>query len=167
MFAMAVQPSTFSTTSHTAGRLHPDRSSRRRTVEAVAFVGVWVVAGYLLHLSSDAYLLLGIPLTIGFQLLVRRRPLRELFVRNTTQFSLGKRGLAMATGLALVPGHFAARALADSDWTLFGWYLAAIAGAFAAAFALRAGSMWAAVRSAWMHRVNWCDSAWRYGADGP
>jgi hypothetical protein len=21
--------------------------------------------------------------------------------------------------------------------------------------------------SAWMHRVNWCDSAWRYGADGP
>ena len=21
-------------------------------------------------------------------------------------------------------------------------------------------------RSAWMHRVNWCDSAWRYGADG-
>jgi membrane protease YdiL (CAAX protease family) len=148
MFAMAVQPSTFSTTSHTAGRLRSDRSSRRRTVEAVAFAGVWVVAGYLLHLSSDAYLLLGIPLTIGFQLLVRRRPLRELFVRNTTQFSLGKRGLAMATGLALVPGYFAARALADRDWTLFGWYLAAIAGAFAAAFALRASSVRAVVRSA-------------------
>ena len=145
---MAVQPSTLRTTSQTAGRLHSDRSSRRRTVEAVAFVGVWMMAGYLLQLSSDAYLLLGIPLTIGFQVLVRRRPLRELFARTTTRFSLDKTGFALAAGLALVPGYFAARALADSDWTLFGWYLAAIAGAFAAAFALRAGSMWAAVRSA-------------------
>jgi len=136
------------TTWQRAGRLPPDRSSRRRTVEAVAFVGVWVVAGYLLQLSSDAYLLLGIPLTIGFQLLVRRRPLREMFARTTTRFSLDKKGFALAAGLALVPGYFAARALADRDWTLFGWYLAAIAGAFAAAFALRAGSMWAAVRSA-------------------
>ena len=24
----------------------------------------------------------------------------------------------------------------------------------------------ATVTSAWIHRVNWCDSAWRYGADG-
>jgi len=140
--------STLRTTWQRAGRLPPDRSSRRRTVEAVAFVGVWVVAGYLLQLSSDAYLLLGIPLTIGFQLLVRRRPLREMFARTTTRFSLDKKGFALAAGLALVPGYFAARALADRDWTLFGWYLAAIAGAFAAAFALRAGSMWAAVRSA-------------------
>lgn len=143
-----VQPSTLRTTSQRAGRLHSDRSSRRRTVEAVAFVGVSMMAGYLLHLSSDAYLLLGIPLTIGFQLLVRRRPLRELFARTTTRFSLDKKGFALAAGLTLVPGYFAARALVDSDWTLFGWYLAAIAGAFAAAFALRAGSMWAAVRSA-------------------
>lgn len=145
---MAVQPSTLRTTSQRAGRLYRHRSSRRRTVEAVAFVGVWMMAGYLLQLSSDAYLLLGIPLTIGFQVLVRRRPLRELFARTTTRFSLDNNGFALAAGLALVPGYFAARALLDSDWTLFGWYLAAIAGAFAAAFALRAGSMWAAVRSA-------------------
>jgi membrane protease YdiL (CAAX protease family) len=117
-------------------------------MEAVAFVGVWMLAGYLLQLGSDAYLLVGIPLTIGFQVLVRRRPLRELFARTTTRFSLDKKGFALAAGLALVPGFFAARALVDSDWTLFSWYLAAIAGAFAAAFALRAGQMWAAVRSA-------------------
>jgi membrane protease YdiL (CAAX protease family) len=142
---MAVQPGT---TSRTAGRLFPDRSSRRRTMEAVAFVGVWMTAGYLLQLSSDAYLLLGIPLTMGFQVLVRRRPLRELFARTATRFSLDRKGFALAAGLALVPGYFAAGALADGDWTLFCWYLAAIAGAFAAAFALRAGKMWGAVRSA-------------------
>lgn len=107
-----------------------------------------MMAGYLLHLSSDAYLLLGIPLTIGFQVLVRRRPLRELFARNRTRFALDKRGFALAAGLVLVPGYFATRALVHSDWTHFCWYLAAIAGAFAAAFALRVGSMLAAVRSA-------------------
>ena len=144
---MAVQPSTLRTTSQTAG-LYSGRSSRRRTVEAVAFVGVWMMAGYLLQLSSDAYLLLGITLTISFQVLVRRRPLRELFARTMTRFSLDRKGFALAAGLALVPGYFAARALLDSDWTQFGWYLAAIAGAFAAAFALRAGSIWSAVRSA-------------------
>ncbi len=64
---MAVQPSTLGTTARTAGRRYPDRSSRRRTMEAVAFVGVWMMAGYLLHLSSDAYLLLGIPLTTAFR----------------------------------------------------------------------------------------------------
>src|SRR5690242_9943925 len=52
------------------------RSRWRRYVEVGAFVAVWVTAGYLLPLSSNGYLLLGIPLTFGFQLLVRRRPLR-------------------------------------------------------------------------------------------
>src|SRR5690349_16378682 len=96
MSAMAVQPSTLRVTSQTAGRLYPDRSSRRRTMEAVAFVGVWMLAGYLLQLGSDAYLLVGIPLTIGFQVLVRRRPLRELFAGTTTRFSLDKKGFALA-----------------------------------------------------------------------
>ena len=57
----------------------PDASRRRRVIEAAAFVTVWVTAGYMLRLSSNAYLLLGVPLTAAFQLLVRRRPLRELF----------------------------------------------------------------------------------------
>jgi len=40
----------------------PDASHRRRAAEAVAFVAVWMAAGYLLPISSDGYLLLGIPL---------------------------------------------------------------------------------------------------------
>lgn len=51
----------------------PDASQRRRAVEAIAFVAVWMAAGHLLPISSDGYLLLGIPLTVAFQLLVRRR----------------------------------------------------------------------------------------------
>ena len=125
-----------------------DTSRRRRSLEAVAFVAVWVVAGYLLPISANAYLLLGIPLTIGFQVLVRRRPLRELFAGNTTRFALGRRGVAIAAALAVVPGYHALQAATGGEWTLLGWYLAAMAGAVCAAFSLRASSVSAALRSA-------------------
>lgn len=121
---------------------------RRRTIEVVAFVGVWVAAGYLLPLSSNAYLLLGIPLTLGFQVLVRRRPVRELFAGNATRFSLGTRGLTVGAALALVPSYFAVQAVGGGDWTLVGWYLAAVAGAFLAAFSLQSSSVPAVLRSA-------------------
>ncbi len=107
-----------------------------------------MAAGYLLPVSANGYLLLGVPLTLGFQVLVRRRPLRELFAGGTTRFFLGRRGLAVSAAVAVVPGFYALRALAAGDWTLLGWYLAAMAGAVCAAFALRAGSVLGALRSA-------------------
>ena len=130
------------------GRRRPEASNRRRALESVAFVAVWVTAGYLLPVDANAYLLLGIPLTAGFQVIVRRRPMRELFASGTTRFHLGKRGLAVAAALAVVPGYYATRSASSGDLTLLGWYLAAVAGAFCAAFALRAGTVRAALRSA-------------------
>ncbi len=136
------------TTAHATSGQRPDTSKRRRAIEAVAFVATWVTAGYLLGLSSNGYLLLGIPLTAAFQLGVRRRPLRELFASGTTRFALDRRGAAMATVLAITPGYYAAQAFTAGDWTTFGWYLAAMAGAVAASFSLRASSILATVRSA-------------------
>ena len=71
---------------------------------------------------------------------MRRRPLRELYSRNATRFSLDRPGMAMAAVLGVVPGWFSAQALANGDWTTLGWYLAAVAGAIGAAFSLRATS---------------------------
>jgi membrane protease YdiL (CAAX protease family) len=116
-------------------------------MEAVSFVGVWVAAGYVLPIDANGYLLLGIPLTLAFQTGVRRRPVRELFAR-TTRFSLGTRGLPMAFAIAVVPAYYALQSLAGNGWSLRGWYLAAVAGAVCAAFALRAGSVRGALRSA-------------------
>ena len=123
-------------------------SQRRRVLEAVAFIAVWMSAGYLLGLSSNAYLLLGIPLTAAFQLVVRRRPLRELFAAGTTRFALDRKGAAIATVLAITPAYYAAGAFKAGDWTTFGWYLAATGGAVAAAFSVRASSVVATLRSA-------------------
>lgn len=75
----------------------------RRSVEAIAFAAVWVATGELLSLSPNAYLLFGIPLTAGFQLLVRRRPIKELWVRYGPDLSLRNVSFKLAIPLAIVP----------------------------------------------------------------
>ena len=75
----------------------------RRWIEAIAFVGVWILAGELLDLSPNAYLVFGIPLTTGFQLLMRRRAIGELWVRDGPGLSLRTVSLKLAVPLAVVP----------------------------------------------------------------
>jgi membrane protease YdiL (CAAX protease family) len=117
----------------------PDREARRRRVlGGFGFVAVWVAVGYLVCPNDLTYLLLGIPLTIGFQTLVRRRPLRELWVRDATRFTLDRRGLVLAAVLVAAPVYFGIQALPGAHWWLTGWYIAAAVGAVGAAFALRA-----------------------------
>ncbi|MEO7943357.1 MAG: hypothetical protein ABIR34_08150 [Marmoricola sp.] len=134
-----------STTARAVSRTLHDSSTRtsrdhrpRRLLEGFGFVAVWVTLGYLFPLNDQTYLLLGIPLTVGFQLLVRRRPLPELWVRDATRFTLDKRGLVLAAELVAAPAYFGACVLPGAPWWLIGWYLAGFVGAVGAAFALRA-----------------------------
>jgi membrane protease YdiL (CAAX protease family) len=107
-----------------------------------------MTAGFALHLPANGYLLLGIPLTAAFQVLVRRRPLRELFVAGTARFALTRKGGVMAAVLAATPGYYATEAVWDGDWLTSGWYLAAAVGAVAAGFALRAQTLATTLRDA-------------------
>jgi membrane protease YdiL (CAAX protease family) len=132
----------------TATSTEASASRRRRVVEALAFVGVWMAAGSLLHLPSNGYLLLGIPLTAAFQVLVRRRPLRELFATGATRFTLTRQGALGATLLAATPAYSAVRAVGEGDWVTVGWNVAARGGAVAAAFSLRARSIATTLRDA-------------------
>lgn len=140
--------STLRTATQSVRRVHQAPSRRRRTIETAAFIAVWMMAGWLLPISSNGYLLLGVPLTLTFQILVRRRPLRELYTAGTTRATLDRPGMAIAALLAVVPVWHAVRAMAAGDWTLFGWCLAAIVGAVCAAYSLRSISARAMLRSA-------------------
>jgi Type II CAAX prenyl endopeptidase Rce1-like len=131
-----------------AGRARP-----RRVVEGVGFVAAWVGLGYLLPVSAEAYLLMGIPLTIAFQLLVRRRPVRELLVRGggaapVRSSGLGRRDVAVTALLVLAPLSWGLQAAGGGDAWVIGWYAAAVVGAAAAAYALRSTSVRAVLRSA-------------------
>jgi hypothetical protein len=59
-----------------AGRL-------RRIVEIILFVALWIGIGSRFRLDADVYLLVGIPLAAFFQLAIRRKPIRALWVRST------------------------------------------------------------------------------------
>lgn len=120
-----------------ASRRFPESGPIRRWLEALAFVGLWVAAGQLLDMSTNAYLLFGIPLTAGFQLFVRRRPIKDLWVRGGPSFSRRTVSLKLAILLAIAPFVYLAVYLVKGqggDYILYA--LAAIIGAGAAAYAL-------------------------------
>jgi hypothetical protein len=107
-------------------------------VEGALFVGVWIALGYALRLPADPYLLLGIPLTLAFQLLVRRRPLRAAWVREAPRFRLSRQGWLVAAVLLVLPLYLLiAPALAGQwDWTSAGWMASAAVGAVVAGYAV-------------------------------
>lgn len=113
-------------------------SQARRILDVTSIVALWIALGIGFHLSANAYLLLGIPLTALFQCAVRRQPLRALWVRDAVVFRWDARSWVIALALAAYPCYCLARNLSRRDFgAATGWYVAAVAGAFAAAFALR------------------------------
>src|SRR5216110_3380408 len=115
----------------------PPASPARRYAEAFACVAAWMSLGRLLHLDANQYLLLGVPITLLFQLLVRRQPVRALWVRAAPPFRLGWQGVAIAVALAVLPLVELADSLGRRDWAGVLYDLCGIAGAAAAAYALR------------------------------
>jgi hypothetical protein len=79
----------------------------RRMVETVAGIGViavWIVSGTLLELGFLGVVLPGVLLLAAFQILVRRRPLRTLLVRDTATFAHRWAGkLLVAAVLVAIP----------------------------------------------------------------
>lgn len=117
----------------------PETTGRaRRLVEGTAFVGVWIALGYLLPVDPNVYLLLGVPLTLVFQLFVRRRPLRELWMRDDgSGFRLDRLGLVLAVVLVVAPLVSAVQAVQAGAWPGLVWALVAATGAVPAAWAFR------------------------------
>jgi hypothetical protein len=110
----------------------------RRTVEVSSAVAFWIALGIVFHLSANAYLLLGIPLTAVFQCGIRRQPLRALWVRDAVPFRLGATGWLISVTLAAYPCYRLSENLrAGGHGAETAWYIAAAAGAFAAAYALK------------------------------
>ena len=109
----------------------------RKYIEVLIFVVVWMAAGWIFHLDTNGYLLLGVPLVVLFQLFIGRRPLRNLWVRDATTFRLGLIGVVLAALLILAPGYdLFFVALPKKSWVIASWLLCAMAGGVFAAFAL-------------------------------
>jgi membrane protease YdiL (CAAX protease family) len=109
-----------------------------RAVVATLVIGGYMALGFAFGLSSEGYLLLGIPITIAFQLLVVRRPLRALWLRAAPPVAFTPRSFLAVVVVAIAPAAVAIRGAQHSDPVLAAYGLAAMAGAVGAVYALRA-----------------------------
>ena len=114
-----------------------DRRLARAAV-ATLVIGGYMALGFALHLGAEAFLLLGIPITIGFQVLVIRRPLRSLWLRKAPPMTFTPRSIVAIVVLAIAPAIVALGGARAGDLALVGWGLAGIVGAVGAVYALRA-----------------------------
>jgi membrane protease YdiL (CAAX protease family) len=109
-----------------------------RAVVATAMIGTYMALGFAFRLGAEGYLLLGIPITIAFQVLVVRRPLRSLWLRQAPPMTFTPRSIVAIVVLAIAPAIVGLGGLRDGDPALVGYGLAGMVGAVGAAYALRA-----------------------------
>jgi membrane protease YdiL (CAAX protease family) len=117
-----------------------------RSAVVTGFVGLYVAIGLALGLGPIQYLLLGVPLTIAFQLLVARRPIHQLWLLDARPFRLGRRGVAIAVALAIVPALSLVAGVAAGDPWSIAYAAVAAVGAIPAGYAI--GAMDARARRA-------------------
>jgi hypothetical protein len=102
-----------------------------------AFVAAYVALGFVLPVDANGYLLLGIPITLLFQLGIRRQPVRALWLLDAPPFTFDVAFVAVTVGLAVVPAITLLQGVQQQDWMLAGYGLISMPGALAAAYALR------------------------------
>jgi len=110
----------------------------QRCLHVAALVGIWMTMGWLFHLDGNSYLVVGVPLVVVFQLLVRKKPLVALWIRDAEHFRLNALGIVPGLGLAVLPAVKLIQTFRLVNWPSHTpeilWLLCCIIGAFGAAF---------------------------------
>ena len=109
-----------------------------RAAVATLVIGGYMGLGFAFRLSAEAYLLVGIPLTVGFQVLVVRTPLRSLWLRHAPAMSFTRRSLAAIALVSLAPAAIAIGGVRDGNPVLAAYGLVGMVGAVGAVYAGRA-----------------------------
>jgi len=133
------QPSSLSVEDGASVSVEPSKSQLRRVIEGTLFVAVWMVIGYALSLNADTYLLVGIPITIIFQIFVARKPLRGLWVRVAPSMkleSLKKGALAVSAVFALFNLIFLFFDVVSGNWEAALYELVAVLASVPLAYSL-------------------------------
>ena len=109
-----------------------------RAVIATIVIGGYMAIGFAFRLSAEGYLLVGIPITVAFQVLVVRRPLRALWLRGTPPMTFTPRSIVAVVVVAIAPAAIAIRGVGNGDPVLAAYGLAAMFGAVGAVYTMLA-----------------------------
>lgn len=103
----------------------------------LAFAVVWLGLGWLLGLDSVGFILLAVGLLMIFQVAVRRRPLRQLWARDTTTFARHIPGkLGVAAVLVLTVALMVVEAAVQGTYVDTGWTALVMAVVLVVVYAL-------------------------------
>jgi membrane protease YdiL (CAAX protease family) len=108
----------------------------KQILAVVAFVGVWMTLGIVLRLDGNQYLLLGLPLTLLFQRLVARKPIRAMWVREAPPARWSLAAIATTAALGAVAVWMGIDSMRARKWTLVGYSMVQAMGAVAAGYAI-------------------------------
>ena len=121
-----------------------------RAIVATLVIGGYMALGFAFRLSAEGYLLVGIPITVAFQVLVVRRPLRALWLRDTPPMTFTPRSIVAVVVVAIAPAAIAIRGVGNGDPVLAAYGLAAMFGAVGAVYTMRAmdrDAVWSTIRA--------------------
>jgi membrane protease YdiL (CAAX protease family) len=113
-------------------------SGLARAIVATLLIGGYMGLGFAFALSAEGYLLLGVPITVAFQVLVVRRPLRALWLRDAPPFRFTPRSILAIVIIAIAPAVVAVGGIAAGNGVLVGYGLVGMSGAAGAVYAVRA-----------------------------
>jgi membrane protease YdiL (CAAX protease family) len=114
------------------------RGRATRAVIATLVIGGWTALGSVYALSADGYLLLGIPTTIAFQVLVVRRPLRAVWLRAMPAMTFTRRSVVAVVVVAIAPAAVAFGGVRAGNAVIVAYGLVAMAGAVGAVYTMQA-----------------------------
>lgn len=106
-------------------------------LHVAAFVAAWMCCGWLFHLSAETYLVIGLPLVVLFQTIVRRQPVRALWIRDSDRFRLRPVGILVAVALMAIPAGGLFVSVSRGNWAQSAFFAAACVGAIGAGFAFQ------------------------------
>jgi membrane protease YdiL (CAAX protease family) len=108
-----------------------------RYLQAFLFIAVYICLGFILKLNPYNYLLIGIPLTLIFQLFIRKQPIQTLWVRDYSKFRLDKWGILIALSFIAFPAKKIVGMIIENELTPKTFiYVAVIVGSLGAAYSL-------------------------------
>lgn len=107
-----------------------------RYVLTILFMVVYISLGFIFRLEAVSYLLLGVPLTVIFQLCIARQPLHKLWLRDSDKFRLNKLGWTITLCFIAFPIYKSIQLATQDELTLLnlGYNFATILGAFGAGY---------------------------------
>lgn len=127
-----------SSTLTTAAAENSSGLSVYRYLAVTAAVGIEIALGFLFHMGPNAYLVIGIPITVLFQIFVARRPLRELWLLGGQTIKWDSVTVLLLALFLIGPVQTIVSAFKAGNWTVTVYGFATIIGAAGAAIAFRA-----------------------------